>query len=352
MVSEKLQTQFTWLGLYFFFNLALTLFNKAVLGSFPFPYTLTGIHTLCGTLGCALLHWRGVFKLTRLSDQESTTLILFSILYTINIAISNVSLQMVTVPFHQVVRATTPFFAMLINVVFLRHSYTVLTYLSLVLVCAGVGFATAGDYYFTAMGFILTIIGAVLAAVKTVVTNRIQTGRFRLSPLELLYRMSPLAFIQTIVYAYLAGELEVLGLRLSSPEDAVASTAAAASSGGPLSFLGGIDYSEIEFEYSQKLMLHLLLNGIIAFGLNIVSFTTNKKTGALTMTVAANVKQILTIVLAIFFFNLTVTPLNMMGILVTLLGGAWYAKLELDRKSDTGAATTAEVLPTKETNQS
>lgn len=346
MSSETLKTQCTWLGLYFFFNLALTLFNKAVLGSFPFPYTLTGIHTLCGTLGCALLHWRGVFKLTRLSDSESTTLILFSILYTINIAISNVSLQMVTVPFHQVVRATTPFFAMLINVLFLRHSYTVLTYLSLVLVCAGVGFATAGDYYFTAMGFILTILGAVLAAVKTVVTNRIQTGRFRLSPLELLYRMSPLAFVQTIVYAYLAGELEVLGLRLSSPEDVVGATAAAGS--GPLSFLGGIDYTEIEFEYSQKLMLHLLLNGIIAFGLNIVSFTTNKKTGALTMTVAANVKQILTIVLAIFFFNLTVTPLNCMGILVTLLGGAWYAKLELDRKSDNSGAH--EALPTKEDN--
>ena len=27
-----------WLGLYFFFNLGLTLFNKVVLVSFPFPY--------------------------------------------------------------------------------------------------------------------------------------------------------------------------------------------------------------------------------------------------------------------------------------------------------------------------
>lgn len=44
-MTETLRTQCTWLGLYFFFNLALTLFNKAVLGSFPFPYTLTGIHT-------------------------------------------------------------------------------------------------------------------------------------------------------------------------------------------------------------------------------------------------------------------------------------------------------------------
>jgi hypothetical protein len=39
------------------------------------------------------------------------------------------------------------------------------------------------------------------------------------------------------------------------------------------------------------------MNGAIAFGLNVVSFTANKKTGALTMSVAANVKQVLTIVL-------------------------------------------------------
>lgn len=41
----------------------------------------------------------------------------------------------------------------------------------------------------------------------------------------------------------------------------------------------------------------ILLNGAVAFGLNVVSFTANKKAGALTMDVAANVKQVLTIVL-------------------------------------------------------
>ena len=57
---------------------------------------------------------------------------------------------------------------------------------------AGVGFAlvtnvivgshadkrhrTYGDYYFTAWGLILTLLGTFLAALKTVVTNLIQTG--------------------------------------------------------------------------------------------------------------------------------------------------------------------------------
>lgn len=41
-----------------------------------------------------------------------------------------------------------------------------ITYLSIVPVMLGVGLATFGDYYFTALGFTLTLIGVVLAAVK------------------------------------------------------------------------------------------------------------------------------------------------------------------------------------------
>ena len=60
-LDKFLQGQPFWLSLYFFFNLALTLFNKMVLVKFPFPYTLTAIHTLFGTIGCYILHERGVF---------------------------------------------------------------------------------------------------------------------------------------------------------------------------------------------------------------------------------------------------------------------------------------------------
>ncbi|KAJ8102212.1 triose-phosphate transporter family-domain-containing protein [Lipomyces tetrasporus] len=306
--QDSLRVKYQWLAVYFFFNLALTIYNKAVLGNFPFPYILTGIHTLCGTIGCLYFYMQGAFTLTTLSDRENITLFLFSLLYTINIAISNVSLNLVTVPFHQIVRAMTPFFTVIIYVIGYRKVYSTMTYISLIPVVAGVGFATAGDYYFTAMGFILTLLGAFLAALKTVVTNRVQTGRLRLSPLELLFRMSPLAFVQCLVYAYFTGE--------------------AAS-------LRDYWYNSM----TSTMMIKLLLNGAIAFGLNVVSFTANKKTGALTMTVAANVKQILTIVLAILFFHLAVTPMNAIGIILTLVGGAWYAKVELENKQRNSAAS-------------
>lgn len=91
-------------------------------------------------------------------------------------------------------------------------------------------------------------------------------------------------------------------------------------------------------------VLILAVNGAIAFALNVISFTANKKTGALTMTVAANVKQILTIVLSIMFWGLAVSWLNVSGICLTLAGGAWYAKVELEAKQTRSAAPALEPL--------
>ena len=64
---------------------------------------------------------------------------------------------------------------------------------------------------------------------------------------------------------------------------------------------------------SMSTFLLILINGLTSFGLNVVSFTANKKTGALTMTVAANVKQVLTIVLSTVLFRLKVGMWNTFG---------------------------------------
>ena len=91
------------------------------------------------------------------------------------------------------------------------------------------------------------------------------------------------------------------------------------------------------------------------FVLNVVSFTANKKVGALSMTVAgesafssdsprltcyiANVKQALMIVIAIYLVNLSSIPINALGILLTLVGCAWCASVEYKEKcSRTGHA--------------
>lgn len=125
------------------------------------------------------------------------------------------------------------------------------------------------------------------------------TGTLKLSALEVLLRMSPLAAIQCVFYAYLTGEADQF--RIAYTEGQFSSTFGAA----------------------------LFVNAITAFLLNIVGFQANKMAGALTITVCGNVKQALTIMLGIVLFHVQVGLLNAVGMLITLGGAAWYSQVEL-----------------------
>jgi len=86
-------SSFAWLTAYFALNLALTIYNKLVLaGNFPFPYTLTAIHCLFGTLGSYICLNQGIFSRVRLTYRDTALVSLFSVLYTVNIIVSNLSL--------------------------------------------------------------------------------------------------------------------------------------------------------------------------------------------------------------------------------------------------------------------
>ncbi|QDS68563.1 hypothetical protein FKW77_000362 [Venturia effusa] len=296
------QKKLIYLSVYFGLNLGLTLYNKALLGNFHFPWLLTAFHAASASLGCFVLESRGYVKPTKLGTHETLVLVAFSFLFTINIAISNVSLAMVSVPFHQIMRSTTPVFAILIHRIMFSRSYSTSTYLSLVPLTVGVGLCTYGDYYFTPVGFIYTLAGTILAATKTIVTNRLMTGTLALPALEILLRMSPLAALQSLFLAHYTGELKV--------------------------FVEWVEAGHL----TNSMILALVGNGTIAFLLNVSSFQTNKLAGALTITVCGNLKQCLTIVCGIVLFHVKVGPLNALGMVFALLGAALYSKVELKRK--------------------
>ncbi|MCJ1453271.1 UAA transporter [Mycoblastus sanguinarius] len=291
-----------YLTLYFALNLTLTLYNKAVLGKFSFPWLLTTLHTASASLGCYVLMRRGHFTLTKLNTRENLVLAAFSLLFTINIAISNVSLAMVSVPFHQIMRSICPIFTILLYRVYYLRSYSWATYLSLIPVVLGVGLATYGDYYFTTLGFIITLLGVLLSSLKTVMSNRLMTGTLALPALEIVLRMSPLAAVQSLLYAIATGEGRA--------------------------FLRWVADGNLTPSYGSA----LVGNGFLALLLNISSFHTNKLAGALTITVCANLKQCMTILLGIVLFNVTVGVWNGLGMLMTLMGAAIYSKVELDSK--------------------
>ncbi len=116
----------------------------------------------------------------------------------------------------------------------------------------------------------------------------------------------PLAFAQALVCSFLSGEMSGF---LESRSEAGAIPA-------------------------RSLLLILAGNGLLAFVLNISSFSTNRIAGALTMTVCGNVKQCLTVLLGIALFGVKVGPLNGLGMIIALGGAAWYSAVELRSKKN------------------
>ncbi|KAG9128048.1 hypothetical protein FRC07_005915 [Ceratobasidium sp. 392] len=376
-----------WLGLYLVCSLALTLHNKYLLNHFPFPWTLTAVHAFSAAFGS----WRPA----PLSHPTTPLLAAFSVLYSANIVASNASLRLVSIATHQVVRAATPLFVVVFAWIRTRRvnvSSAKLT--SLTPVILGVVFATCGDYTFTRAGLALTLLGTALAALKTMLASwvvrvpqtpvlsllsaetlpnhstseflpihsqsdtlphfsraharhgslkRMEDGRVdegylsgderprlggsieaipvdtrsrsgsgsgadtaALHPLDVLFRLSPLACAQCLIVAWGSGEMA--------------------------------RWAEIDMSTGfswRELGTKLALNGALAFVLNYVSFMASRRAGALSMTVAANVKQVLTILLALLVFDPR-TPgfANILGIGLTLAGGVWYGLVEIKEKKE------------------
>jgi len=288
---------------------------------FHFPWLLTFLHASFASVGTYVMMQMGYFKLSRLGRRENLALVAFSALFTANIAVSNLSLAMVSVPFYQTMRMLCPIFTILIYRVYYGRTYSSMTYLSLLPLIIGAAMTTLGEMSFTDAGFLLTILGVILAALKvrpylckynqliltvmqTVVTNRFMTGSLALPPIEFLLRMSPLAALQALACATATGEVSGFHKLITSGDVSL-----------PPAFAS------------------LFGNGFLALLLNISSFNTNKLAGALTMTVCGNLKQCLTVALGIFLFDVTVDLLNGAGMAVTMLGAAIYSKAELDNKN-------------------
>jgi hypothetical protein len=87
-----LYKKLTFLGFYFVLNVALTLSNKQLLLTMRTPWLLTVLHAFTTSVGCLAYIATGRLKLSPLSRKEHLILVAFSSLFTLNIAVSNISL--------------------------------------------------------------------------------------------------------------------------------------------------------------------------------------------------------------------------------------------------------------------
>jgi len=289
-------TQLFWIAIWMVNNILVTIMNKAAFAKvdFNYPYALSTIHMACNVVGSQLYFLLSRSQKPKLVEPSNRrSIFIFSVIFSLNIAIGNTSLSHVSVNFNQVCRALVPGVVMAIGILYYGDSYTYKRKLAVAPIVLGVALSFYGDMSFTAVGAAYTAFCVLLAALKSVAANKLLTGDLKLQEMDLLYKMCPFALLQIGSLALLSGEVTEIIERW----DVIAATPAPQV---------------------------VLLSGFLSFTLNVSSLIANKVSSALTLSISANVKQVGLVVFSTMFFGDTVTFLNGLGITIVLCGSAVY----------------------------
>jgi len=219
------------------------------------------------------------------------------VLFNVNIWVSNVTLDMVSMALHQVVRALVPACTVAISFALLGKRYGTNILASLCIIFVGViVYAAKGEVNYSYLGLGLTLVGTLLAALKGVLTNMFMVGDLKLHPLDLLTYTTTYSAIQLLIVLGYSGQLTVAMDELKSKED-----------------------------YSRMVQI-LMVNGCFAFLLNVVSFNANKATSPLALNIGGITKQILAIILGIVVFKTPIRTETIAGVAITIFGITMYAR--------------------------
>mmetsp|Transcript_3786 Transcript_3786/g.4166 ORF Transcript_3786/g.4166 Transcript_3786/m.4166 type:complete len:327 (+) Transcript_3786:86-1066(+) len=270
---------------------SMIMFNKAVLSSYDFPYPifLTTWHMVLSTILTQILS-RTTDLLPGVKEGKIDTNVIktkifpVALLFAISLICANKAYLFLSVSYIQMLKASTPVAVLGLSLLLRieNSSYIELNIVSLI--SLGVALASVGELMFSWTGFTFQVFAIVAEASRLVLTGMI-LKRYKLDSLSTLYYVAPLcACINGFCCFYFESE--------SLPWDRILSG----------DFLG-----------------MLLVNGIVAFSLNIATVMLISHTSALTLTLAGIVKDILLVVLSMAIFRAPVTLLQFLGYSVALL---------------------------------
>ena len=297
-------TQMFWLLIWMVNNILVTIINKAAFSKvhFNYPFALSTIHMACNIIGSQIYFKYSGNKPKVIEGKKNMKAILFfSVIFSLNIAIGNTSLSYVSVSFNQVCRAMVPVIVMIVSMVWYGKSYTFIRKLTILPIVTGVALSVWGDMSYTIIGLIVTFICVLLAAMKSIVAGELLTGELKLAEMDLLSKMCPYALVQIGILGFLRGE-----------------------------------FSEIWQNWdliieSGLVPRVLLLSGILSFTMNVSSLVANKVTSALTLSIGANVKQVLLIMLSSAYFGDSINGTAGTGIFIVIVGSTAYGYASRNR---------------------
>lgn len=127
-------------AVYFASNICITISNKVLMSEygFNFPWILTSFQALVSGIGAHLVMY--------LEGTETGVtpkyFIAYSLLYTINNAVNNISITRVSLSFHQIIRSSSPIFTAVLEILINKKTYSLEVIFSFILIVIGITMTT------------------------------------------------------------------------------------------------------------------------------------------------------------------------------------------------------------------
>lgn len=161
--------------------------------------------------------------------------------------------------------------------------------LNVSVIVLGVIIASFGEIQFVFVGFVYQILGIIFEALRLTMVEKLLSGEYKMDPLTSVYYYAPVCAIMNFLVA----------LYWEIPK---------------------VSYAD----FANVGMGVFLLNGMVAFTLNLSVVFLIGKTSAVVMTLCGVLKDVLLVVSSMMIWGTPVTPLQFFGYSIALCGLVYY----------------------------
>ena len=325
-LKERLVTA-GFIALWYAVNVCFNLTNKTVLKSFPFPWTVSTVHVLVGSIYCLLAYAIG-FKNASfgrpITKSEWMKISAPASMHALGHIAANLSFAAVAISLTHTVKTLEPAFSVMLQYAILKVPTSLPVICSLAPIMVGVGLASAAELSFNWMGFSSAMISNVTFGLRAVLSKQTMKTVQNLSSTA-LYAYTTV--ISLLICAPLAAIMEGPALKAGA-EAAIEKLGSSTTFYAYLFAIGIFYHLYNQFAFNTLARVSPVSHGECAFvrvRAHSCAFVPRLTTHLLSCTGVCNVvKRIIIIGSSVLFFGNKLTTQTMIGTAIALAGTAIY----------------------------
>ncbi|KAK3164014.1 hypothetical protein QOZ80_1AG0011420 [Eleusine coracana subsp. coracana] len=285
---------------WYLLNIYFNIYNKQVLKVMPFPYTITAFQLAFGSLLIFAMWATGLHPAPKLTPAQLGRIAPLALGHMLGTVFTNMSLGKVAVSFTHTIKASEPFFTVLLSALFLGEVPSLPVLGSLLPIVGGVALASMTEVSFNWIGFWSAMASNLTNQSRNVLSKKLLAGDDK----------------EAMDDINLFSVITVLSFLLSCPL---------------MLFAEGVKFTPRYLQSTglnlQELCVRAALAGFCFHGYQKLSYLILSRVSPVTHSVANCVKRVVVIASSVLFFRTPISPVNALGTGAALAGVFLYSRL-------------------------